>query len=360
MTKKLLLTICVLIIAATAHAAISVIGTPQTGNANNGGAVTLTWSTQPSTNDYTIVVTGCPADNTTDAAMTTTGYSIHTYYEGVGATKPKFWIFYKKQGASPDTTAVVTATCGTATDTSAIGIVLRGVDGTTFSDQTPTTAGETTSTNPDANQIVTQTNGAYVIVAALMISVKDTAITAPSGYTGYSQVGDDTNDHTLAAAYKEVATAGTENPASWTVWDSGLWYAITIAVKPYVPTCNDSCALCSTSEDCAGSAQTCYWWGDPASCQDTDDPCNLDCTDCSDEPSCGASSLTCYWWGSPASCQATDDPCNSDCTQCADESACDASPLTCYWYNSTCNTNPPPVGRKQKSNGMSISGVVIR
>lgn len=214
-----------------AHSAITVIGTPQVGNANNGAAVTLTWSTAPSTNDYTIVVTGCPAANTTDASMTTPLYTNFTSYEGVGQTKPKFWVFYKKQGAVPDTTAVVASTCGTATDTSAIGFVLRGVDLTTFSDQTRTVAGETTSTNPDANSIVTQTNGAFVFAVAQSI-VLDTAVTAPSTYTGYAQSGDDTYDHTLAVAYKEIATAGTENPASWTNWNSGIWYAITFAVKP--------------------------------------------------------------------------------------------------------------------------------
>ena len=214
--------------------AISIIGTPQIGNTNNGGAVTLTWSTTPSENDYTIVITGCPANTATDASMTTSGYTALTRYEGADNTKPKYTIFYKKQGASPDTNAVVASIGDSAVDQSAIGFVLRGVDTTTFSDQTPTTAGETTSTNPDPASIVTQTNGAFVFVVAMMITTKDTAITAPSGYTGYSRVGDDTNDHTLASAYKEIATAGTENPASWTNWNSGLWHSITFAVRPAV------------------------------------------------------------------------------------------------------------------------------
>ena len=227
-----LLSLFILLWCGVAHSAISVIGTPQTGNANNGGAVTLTWSTAPSTNDYTVVIAGAPAATTTDVAMTTAGYTEVTHYEGVGTTAPKYWIFQKKQGASPDTTAVVTSLSDSAVDQSAIGFVLRGVDATTFSDQTPTTAGETTSTNPDPNQIVTQTAGAYVIVAALSVGTLDAAVTAPSGYTGYSVTGDDTYDHTLSAAYKEIAAAGTENPASWTNQTSANWYAITFAVKP--------------------------------------------------------------------------------------------------------------------------------
>ena len=232
--KKLLIVPIILFWCGVVYAAITVIGTPQTGNANNGGAVTLTWSTTPSTNDYTIVIAGAPAATTTDVTMTTANYSELTHYEGVGTTAPKYWIYYKKQGASPDTTAVVATLSDSAVDQSAIGFVLRGVDGTTFSDQTPTTAGETTSTNPDPNQIVTQTNGAFVFVTALAVGTLDSAVTEPSGYTGYSVTGDDTNDHTLSAAYKEVASAGTENPVSWTNQTSANWYAITFAVRPTV------------------------------------------------------------------------------------------------------------------------------
>lgn len=214
--------------------AITLIGTPQTGVANNGGNVTLTWSTTPSTGDYTVVIVSAPATNAVNVSMSTAGYTRLSFYTGANNTQPATGIFYKKQGASPDTNAVCVGGNGTATDTTAIGYVLRGVDGTTPIDQTsPTPAGPTASTNPDSPQIVTQTNGAWVIVTATSIQTIDTAVTAPAGYSNDFRVGgDDTTDHTEAAAWKEVATAGTENPASWTNWTTGTWVALTGAFRP--------------------------------------------------------------------------------------------------------------------------------
>jgi len=213
--------------------AISIIGTPQVANANNGGNATITWSTTPSTGDYTIVVIGSPSAGATIGTISTTGYAAITgaTYTGAAAANPSLAIFWKKQGASPDTTVIGTSGNGVDTDSSLIGFVLRDVDPTTMSDATPTTAGETTSTNPDPASITGATANFCTIVAACMTVLKDTAITAPAGYTGYSQVGDDTYDHTLAAAYK-LNCSGTEAPASWTDWGSGLWYAITVAIRP--------------------------------------------------------------------------------------------------------------------------------
>ena len=213
--------------------AISIIGTPQVGNTNNGGTVTLTFSTRPSEGDYTVAVIGSPAALGAIGTISTTGYAAVTggTHTGAAAANPSLAIFWKKQGSTTDTTVAGTSGNDSDTDSSMIAFVLRGVDPTTFSDATPTTAGETTSTNPDPASITVGTTGACVIVAACMTVLKDTAITAPSGYIGYSQVGDDTYDHTLAAAYK-LNCSGTEAPASWTDWGSGLWYAITIAVKP--------------------------------------------------------------------------------------------------------------------------------
>jgi len=211
--------------------AISIIGTPQVANANNGADATITWSTRPSENDYTVVIIGSPSAAAAIGAMTTTGYTNLASHTGAAAANPSLAVFYKKQGAVTDTTAVGNSGNGGDTDSSLIGFVLRGADLTTVSDATPTTAGETTGADPNPASITLATTGSCVIVAACMTVVKDTAITAPSGYTGYSQVGDDTYDHTLAAAYKLNCT-GTEEPAEWTNWTSGLWYAITIAIRP--------------------------------------------------------------------------------------------------------------------------------
>lgn len=213
--------------------AISIIGTPQVANANNGADATITWSTRPSTGDYTVVIIGSPAASAAIGTMTTTGYTNLASHTGAAAANPSLVVFYKKQPATTDITAVGASANSADTDSSLIGFVLRGVDPTTFSDATPTTAGETTGEDPAPAAITGATAGFCTIVAACMTVVMDSSIAAPTGYTGYSQIGSDAYDHTLAAAYKLNCT-GTEEPAQWTTWSSGLWYAITIAVKPYV------------------------------------------------------------------------------------------------------------------------------
>ena len=212
--------------------AISIIGTPQVGNTNNGGTVTLTFSTAPIAGDYTIAVIGSPSASAAIGTISTSGYAVISSHTGAAAANPSLAIFWKKQGSSPDSTVAGTSGNSSDTDSSMIGFVLRGVDPRSFSDATPTTAGETTSTNPDAASITGVSQNYCTIIAACMTVVKDTAITTPSGYTTFSQVGDDAYDHTLAAAYK-LNCNGTEAPAAWTNWDSGLWYAITVAFRPY-------------------------------------------------------------------------------------------------------------------------------
>jgi len=211
--------------------AIILVATPQVANANSGADATITWSTRPTTGDYTVVVIGSPATTAAIGTMTTTGYNTLVSHAGANNSNPSLAVFWKKQGATTDTTAVGASGNGLDTDSSLIGFVLRGVDATTFSDAVSTTAGETTSTNPAPAAITGATAGFCTIVAACMTVVMDAAIVAPSGYTGFSQIGSDTDDHTLAAAYKLNST-GTETPLTWTTWDSGLWYAITIAIRP--------------------------------------------------------------------------------------------------------------------------------
>lgn len=213
--------------------AISLIGTPQTGVANNGGAVTLTWSTTPIAGDYTIAIVSAPATSSADVSVSGPyAYTRLAYFTGSSSNHPAIGIFYKKQGASPDTNVVCQGNNGTATDSTAIGYVLRGVDPDTPSDNTPTSAGPTTSTNPAPASIGINTSGAWALVAACSIQTIDTAVTVPSGYeNGYRVGGDDSTDNTTAAATK-LCASGTESPSSWTDWTAGSWVALTVAFRP--------------------------------------------------------------------------------------------------------------------------------
>jgi len=106
------------------------------------------------------------------------------------------------------------------------------VDTATFNDATATTAGLTNSTNPDAPSITTVTNNALIIAVAGS-KVLDTTPGTVSGYSNQINIaGNDNTDITVAGATFEKITAGAENPAAWSSWVSGNWYAITIAVRP--------------------------------------------------------------------------------------------------------------------------------
>ena len=204
-----------------------------TGNANNGNDVTLTLDTitPPLVNDI-IVIFGGHASGSTDlsppAGNTSGNYvqiGIHT------GTAPIFGMWFQRMGATPDT-SVVCDGGGTNTDGVQYGCyVLSGVDTTTAQDQTATTSGPTTSTNPDAPSITTQTTNAWVIACAGS-EVRDTSPGTIDGY--FNQLDDtrnETNDQTVAAGTFPNVGADAENPAAWDTWLSGAWYAITAAFK---------------------------------------------------------------------------------------------------------------------------------
>jgi len=209
--------------------AITLVGTPQVGSTTNGGNVTLTFDVTPAENDVVIVFGGAGVFNSPNPTAPGSGY---TQIALQASASIYFGAWYKRMGASPDSSVLCRGN-GVASGATAYGCyVLRGVDTTTFADATATTAGVTASTNPDCPSITTVTNNAWVIAVAGS-KVYDTTPGTVSGYSNqYNTAGDDTNDITVAGATFEKTTAGAENPAAWSSWASGNWYAITIAVRP--------------------------------------------------------------------------------------------------------------------------------
>ncbi len=209
--------------------AITIVGTPQVANASNGANVTLTFSTTPSENDVVVVWGGANGFSSPNPTAPGSGYTQVALNSTSGLY---FGVWYKRMGASPDS-SVVCHGIGIVSGATAYGCyVLRGVDTTTFNDAAATTAGITSSANPDCPSITTVTNGAWVIAAAGSRAY-DTTPGTVSGYSNqYNTAGSDTNNITVAAATFEKTTAGAENPAAWSSWSSGNWYAITVAVRP--------------------------------------------------------------------------------------------------------------------------------
>jgi hypothetical protein len=156
----------------------------------------------------------------------------------------RYYVFRKKMGAVPDTVASIVSTGGNPDISCAVAVCLRGVDQTTPEDATTTTAGFTNSTNPDSPSITTVTPGAWVI-SGFGITINDAAVTMPSGYANQvDRSGTGGGSHsTVGAATIEKASAGAENPASWTNVATGQWYAVSIAVRPAADTATGNMLL---------------------------------------------------------------------------------------------------------------------
>ena len=216
--------------------AITIVGTPQTGFGNSGADATVDLSGLSLTeNDVVIASSGSPKFTGNAPGIVTSGYTEIDTHTGTAGSRPTIGVWYKVMSATPDDDVVVSGDTSTATDTTGVAIALRGVDTSTVEDQTNTTAGETISTNPNPASITTQTDNAWVLPFAVSANNNDTTPGTISGYSNHiSIVGNDTLDHTHAAATFEVTTAAAEDPGAWSSWSSGSWYVITVAIKPDV------------------------------------------------------------------------------------------------------------------------------
>lgn len=210
----------------------SLVGTPTTAAASNGADVTISMPTGVAQNDVCYVFVFV-THQTIGAAMSSAGWTTVAgpLNDGVSSRAA---CYRKVMGASPDANATVTGSGNTGDSAAVVCFAIRGSDTTTPEDATATTAfNGTGSTDPDPASIVTVTNGAWVIAFAGS-RVNDASVTAPTGYSNLAQIvgNDETDDATSAGSTKEVATAGTEDPASYTTWDSGRWITVTVAVRP--------------------------------------------------------------------------------------------------------------------------------
>ncbi len=113
---------------------------------------------------------------------------------------------------------------GAADNMAAVVAVFRGVDTTTPIDVTPIAGHTDTFTNddtPDPPSITTVTDGAWVIAYCGVNgnSTSHDAVTPPTGYTLFGSEPDPfaaSNQRQIVMAYKEVSTAGAEDPGVFT------------------------------------------------------------------------------------------------------------------------------------------------
>ena len=204
--------------------AISLVGTA----GNTGGTASVT-VTLPALQQGDVVYVAAFGNAFPSAATITANNSFValTGNQASGTNSAQF--FRKVMGSTPDTS--VTLSYSIAAWASAVAICLRGVDTTTPEDATPTTAGWTTSSAPDSPSITTVTNGAWVL--SLLGKLSGSVSSQPSGYSNTISAVH-VNSATAAGATKEVATAGAEDPAAWSMSTSSAWFAVSIAVRPEI------------------------------------------------------------------------------------------------------------------------------
>lgn len=212
--------------------AIALRGISQTGAAGNGGNVTLTFDAiTPPLEDDIVVVFGGHGDAVTTLAAPGTGYTqigIHT------GSAPIFGAWYKRMGATPDTSVVCDGGGNAADAVCYASKVFSGVDTVTAEDVTATTSGPTTSTNPNCASITPVTANAFVVAMAGS-DVRDTSPGTVSGYSDNININrNDTNDITIAGAHIDAGAVDAEDPPAWDTWASSTWYAITLALRPAI------------------------------------------------------------------------------------------------------------------------------
>jgi hypothetical protein len=188
-------------------------------------------------NDLVIVAhsSGDGVDN--DVQMTTAGYTEVADLFANDTIDCNFGVFYKKMGASPDTTAVCKASGLTNDGLSAVALVFRNVD-TTPMDVTPTTATGINSGLPNPPSITPADPSAVVVIAGGSGNNQGTlgGLNFPLGYTGVSAFADANTDTSTALAYN-MAPSSPEDPPIFTL--GGLadgttyaWCAVTMALAP--------------------------------------------------------------------------------------------------------------------------------
>ena len=209
--------------------AITLVGTPQTGNNNNGGNFTLTFSTAPIEDDVVIVLAanGNDLDNQ-NVGLVTSGYT----EEGDLAVADDYHtkVFSKRMGASPDTTVEIDGGGDTQNAVAGVAYVFRGVDTTTLLDAVITTA-QQAGTNWDPVLIVTVTDDAWVLAVGAG-GGNASATVYPTNYiNGFTIARTDTHRVSVAGATREIASNGSEDPGAFT-WASAGAGGFTIALRP--------------------------------------------------------------------------------------------------------------------------------
>jgi hypothetical protein len=201
----------------------------KSGSANNGGNVTVNFSSAQS-GDFVLVVGGFQ-DAGSNAGVSTAGYTELVELGLVNSTI----ISYKF--ITSDTGLTGLGTTQSSDGAAYVALVFRGVDTSNPIDNSFSSA--TGTGEPNSPSLTTLTDGA-VVVSGFVLNESRTIVgsVGPAGYAtvdgNYLVNTSDTNNVTVGATWKTISPAGTENPGPWNL--SGVPSAdvrgITVALRP--------------------------------------------------------------------------------------------------------------------------------
>jgi hypothetical protein len=202
----------------------------------NGANATVNLPAGTAQNDvvYAAFIESTAATNL-NLVMATAGYTELADLYADDVIDANLGVFRKRQGATPDSTAVADGSGVGADGVSLAVVVLIGVDTTTSEDATTTTATGISSPTPDPPSITTVTNNAWVI--AIGGSTEPDIPTAPTNYTNLIESNEpsEANPSNIMMATREIVSFGAENPGTFggIVGDmDDSWCAATVAVRP--------------------------------------------------------------------------------------------------------------------------------
>jgi hypothetical protein len=201
------------------------IGTPQIGSNNGSADIVLTFDVPPEPDDLVVILGGYRGG--TGGSQGATGY---TNYYDYTASSYSYCVATKRMGATPDTDVTCLVGSGSFRQACYAAYVFRGVHPDIWdASYVETDAG---SGAPNAGPITTASPLALVMAAGFS-SIEDTSVTVPSGYGNHVQTARPSpNPFTLAVATLTKAVPGAEDPPIWTDFDSAVWRAVTLALKP--------------------------------------------------------------------------------------------------------------------------------
>ena len=186
-------------------------------NDDTGVSTTATVDVPTGTQDGDVLVAVFGNGQDDGTTVASTGWTLIDAVEnGVGSANTLAMLYKVASGEAG--TYDFTYSGSGSNQTSCIVAAFRGVDNASPLDVTYSQVShynkQTNSNSPDPNSITTVTNGAFVIVGSFWQAASTTAITPSSGYTEVAEII--SNSRFCHMQYKEVSTAGAENPGTIT------------------------------------------------------------------------------------------------------------------------------------------------